>query len=78
MFGIFAPTDPERVRSTQAREAERLYLEHLAAAEMHAAHAEVYRKRVEFLRSYKVLTSEPKAEPQEVYPTVAPSGVRLI
>ncbi|NDZ11523.1 hypothetical protein C7T35_01245 [Variovorax sp. WS11] len=46
---IFAPLSPEKVVAQQLYEARRLALEHRAAAEHHAALADMYDGRVERL-----------------------------
>ena len=46
---IFKPTSPEKVVAQQLFEARRLALEHRAAAEHHAALADMYDSRVERL-----------------------------
>lgn len=47
---IFAPTSPEKIRRLQLYEAERLGLEHAAAAEHHKALADMFVARVTRLR----------------------------
>ena len=46
---IFKPTSPQKVVAQQRYEAERLRLEHAAAAEHHAALAVMYAKRIDRL-----------------------------
>ena len=47
---IFRQPTADQVRRVQLAEAERLQVEHIAAAELHAGLAGVYRARVERLR----------------------------
>lgn len=47
---IFKPTSPEKVVAQQLYEARRLALEHRAAAEHHAALADMYDGRVDRLQ----------------------------
>lgn len=46
---IFKPTNPQKIVSQQRYEAERLRLEHEAAAEHHAALAQMYAARIDRL-----------------------------
>lgn len=43
---FFRPTSPQKIVAQQRYEAERLRLEHAAAAEHHQALAEMYAKRI--------------------------------
>jgi hypothetical protein len=56
---IFAPTSPDKIADQQLYEARRLWLEHEAAAEHHAALAAMYAKRVLRLKA-----DQPTKEPQ--------------
>ncbi len=46
---LFKPVKPEKVRAEQLYEAQRLLLEHAAAAEHHQALADMYAKRIQRL-----------------------------
>lgn len=48
---IFQPTSPSKVAEQQLYEAKRLVLEHAAAAEHHAALAEMYKARIDRLQT---------------------------
>lgn len=50
---IFAPTKPEAIAAKQLKEAERLLLEHLAAAEYHQAIARMCEQRITRLNERK-------------------------
>lgn len=52
-MSLFTPTKPEKIVAHQRYEAERFLLEHKAAAEYHAAMAEMYRARLERLTPTK-------------------------
>jgi hypothetical protein len=54
---IFRRVPADEVRREQLYEAERMHLEHLAAAEYHAGLSGVYKARIERLR--KELAAEP-------------------
>ncbi len=54
---IFRRQSADTIRREQLYEAERMHLEHLAAAELHAGLSGVYRARMERLR--KELSAEP-------------------
>jgi hypothetical protein len=55
---FFKPTSPQKIVSQQRYEAERLRLEHAAAAEHHAALAAMYGERINRLDSI-----QPKGKP---------------
>lgn len=63
---LFHRVPADRVRADQLFEAERLHVEHQAAAEMHSALATVYRMRAERLR--RELASAPVAQLRPVHP----------
>jgi hypothetical protein len=52
---IFSPTNPAKVRQQQLYEAERLQLEHAAAAEHHQALADMYAARIKRLQALEAM-----------------------
>jgi hypothetical protein len=55
---IFAPTNPAKIVAQQRYEAERLRLEHEAAAEHHAALAVMYAARISRLNAIQQKESQ--------------------